>query len=108
MAHHSQTIIRDKTPRTVRPASTTTAEAKSTLSCIVRVLSHWIWRESMPLTCGGPDWLRRRPAGCLTEVGPRWPFSRRCLTEVGPRWPFSRWCLIEGVRDALCVLTLTG
>jgi hypothetical protein len=28
-----------------------------------------------PLTCGGPDSLRRRPAGCLTEVGPRWPFS---------------------------------
>jgi hypothetical protein len=37
--------------------------------------------------------LRRRPAGCLTEVGPRAPFSRCCLTETWPRWPFSRRCL---------------
>jgi hypothetical protein len=29
-------------------------------------------------------------AGCLTEVGPQWPFSRRRLIESGPRWPFSR------------------
>ena len=42
---------------------------------IAPVPSHRTWPGSMPLTCGGPDSLRRRPAGCLTESGPRWPFS---------------------------------
>jgi uncharacterized protein len=59
------------------------------------VPSHRSWPGSTPLTCGGSDSLRRRPAGCLTEVGPRAPFSRRCLTEPGPRWPFSQLCLIQ-------------
>jgi hypothetical protein len=58
---------------------------------VVAVPSHRTWPGSTPLTCGGPDWLRQRPAGCLTESGPRWPFSRWCLTESGPPWPFSRW-----------------
>jgi hypothetical protein len=49
------------------------------------VPSHRTWPGSTPLTCGGPDWLRRRPAGRLTESGPRWPFSRRRLTQSGPR-----------------------
>jgi hypothetical protein len=49
----------------------------------VGVPSHRTWPGSTPLTCGGPDSLRRRPAGCLTECSPRSPFSRRCLTEVG-------------------------
>jgi hypothetical protein len=59
------------------------------------VPSHWTWPGSTPLTCGGPGSLRRRPAGCLTESGPRWLFSRRCLIQSGPRWPFSRWCLTQ-------------
>jgi len=48
------------------------------------VPSHRTWPGGTPPTCGGPDSLRRHPAGCLIEVGPRWPFSRRCLTESGP------------------------
>jgi transposase InsO family protein len=55
------------------------------------VPSHWTWPAGTWLTCGGSDWLRRRPAGCLTEVGPRWLFSSRCLIQSGPPWPFSRW-----------------
>jgi hypothetical protein len=63
----------------------------STLHRNRAVLSHLT--EVGPLR--GPDWLRRRPAGCLTEPGPRWPFSRRCLIQVGPPWPFSRWRLAQ-------------
>jgi SAM-dependent methyltransferase len=37
---------------------------------LVPVPSHRTWPGGTPLTCGGPDSLRRRPAGCLTEVGP--------------------------------------
>ena len=62
------------------------------------VPSHWTWPGDTSLTCGGPDSLRRRPAGCLTESGPRWPFSRWCLIQSGPRWPFSR----QGLRLGAC------
>src|SRR5262245_31788595 len=48
------------------------------------VPSHLIWSAVTSLTCGGPDWLRRCAAVCLTESGPRWPLSRWCLTESGP------------------------
>jgi hypothetical protein len=50
------------------------------------VLSHRTWPAGTSLTCGGPDWLRRRPAGCLTEVGLRWPFSRGRHAQSAPAW----------------------
>jgi hypothetical protein len=55
------------------------------------VPSHRTWPGSTPLTCGGPDLLRRRPAGRLTESGPRWPLSwwRLRSSKNGQRGPTS-------------------
>jgi hypothetical protein len=61
----------------LRPAPSCRAgEVRCEESLYELVPSHWTWPGSTPRTCGRPDSLRRCPAGCLTESGPRWPFSR--------------------------------
>src|SRR5215216_2391927 len=90
-------------------ASTTTTMSRPKVSVtmnrflpLICVPSHRTWPGSTSLTCGGPDSLRRHSAGCLTEVGPRWPFSR--LMFPGDLRPFHDVTTDLAGADAACRL----